>query len=218
MTAVVGEIAAGATETENRITFKRLNFLMSYICYFCSISLYCLLTPFITLWIGKDLTLPNSTIILITVYFYVEFIISFSTQFRTACGLNNIGKFRPLITAVFNVTLAILFAEKFGINGIILALLISRLATLTWFEPWIVHRHVLKTPVYKYYISLLLNAIGTFIVATGLSFLISLIWNGTVLSFIYAMFLCLLIPNVIFLLWNHNSPEFKYYISKLRSR
>lgn len=218
MTAVVGEIASGATVSENRITFKRLNFLMSYICYFCSISLYCLLTPFITLWIGKDLTLPDSTIILISVYFYVEFIISFSTQFRSACGLNNIGKFRPLITAVLNVVLAILLAEKYGIDGIISALLISRLTTLTWFEPWIVHRYVLKAPVYKYYISLLFNAIGTLMVAAGLSALISFVWDGTVLSFVYAMLLCLLIPNALFLLWYRNSSELKYYISKLCSR
>lgn len=217
MTAVIGEITANASETENRITFKRLNFLMSYICYFCSISLYCLLTPFITLWIGKDLTLPNSTIILITVYFYVEFIISFSTQFRSACGLNNIGKFRPLITAGLNVILAILFAEKYGINGIILALLISRLTTLTWFEPWVIHRYVLNKSVWPYYLRLIVNGAFTLIVILGMKWLVDQIWNNNWLSFIIAMFCCLIIPNLLFYVIYGRSAEFKYFLYKLKS-
>lgn len=215
MTAVVGEIASGTTAEEKEVAYKRLNFLMNWICYFCAISLYCLLTPFITLWIGPENTLSPGIVTLISLYFYIEFIISFSTKFRDACGLNNIGKFRPLLTAVCNVVLAILLVQRLELTGIILALLISRLATMTWFEPWIVHKYVLNKPVGKYYLSLLGNLIFTIIIAAGISYLINLIWQRDVVTFIAAMLICLIVPNALFYLVHRNSDELKYYLSIL---
>ena len=217
MTAVVGEITTGAEPVEKEIVYRRLNFLMSWICFFCTISLYCLLTPFVTLWLGNGLTLPHSTIILICAYFYVEFIIAFSTKFRDACGLNAIGKFRPLLTAVLNVILAILLAHKFGINGIISALLISRLVTLTWFEPWIVHRYILNKPVRRYYLSLIWNALFTCIVAIGANMIVKMIWKSDIASFVIAILICLTVPNAVFLLVKWHTTEFKYYFNKVKS-
>lgn len=217
MTSIVGEFTTGSGEEENEVMYKRLNFLMEWICFFCAISLYCLLTPFVSIWIGKDLTLSESTVSLITIYFYIEFIISFSTKFRDACGLNNIGKFRPLITAVVNVVLAVLLAPQFGINGIISALLISRLTTLTWFEPWIVHRYVLKRNVGKYYFSLLINFAFTVIIAIAMRLAIAWICTPNIVGFIVACVICLIVPNILFFIVFHNKSEMKYYLLKLRT-
>ncbi len=217
MTAVVGEITIGSSVAEKETVYKRLNFLMSWICFFCSISLYCLLTPFITLWLGSALTLPHSTVILICIYFYVEFIISFSTKFRDACGLNAIGKFRPLITAILNIIIALLLVHKYGINGIISALLISRLVTLTWFEPWIIHRYVLKKSVWRYYLSLIGNALFTCAIAIGMNMMINVLWKSDITSFVFATLICLIVPNVIFILFMWRTEEFKYYLDKVKS-
>lgn len=218
MTAVVGEIASGATSIEKEVAYKRLNFLMNWVCYFCAISLYCLLTPFVTLWFGAEYTLSPCIVTLISLYFYVEFIISFSTKFRDACGLNNIGKFRPILTAVCNIVLAILFVHRFGLSGIIFALLISRIVTLTWFEPWIVHKYVLNKPVGRYYLSLFGNMILTIITAAGISYLINMIWQKDVITFVMAMIICLIIPNTLFYIVYRNSNEMKYYLSMISAK
>lgn len=217
MVAVIGEITTNTSTREKELVYNRLNFLMGWISYFCVICLYCLLTPFVTLWVGVDLTLPSSTIIIICIYFYVEFIISFSTQFRSACGLNNIGKFRPLITAVLNIILAIILVKRLELNGILIALLISRFTTLTWFEPWVVHKYVLKKSVWKYYGSLISNGLFTVLVAIGVHYLVTTIWTGTIGAFIVSLMLCLTIPNVLFVVVKHHTPEFKYYMSKIKS-
>jgi len=217
MVAVIGEITTNTSTREKELVYNRLNFLMGWISYFCVICLYSLLTPFVTLWVGANLTLPSSTIIIICIYFYVEFIISFSTQFRSACGLNNIGKFRPLITAVLNIILAIILVKWLELNGILIALLISRFTTLTWFEPWVVHKYVLKKSVWKYYGSLISNGIFTVLVAIGTHFLVTTIWTGTIGAFIVSFMLCLIIPNALFVVVKHHTPEFKYYLSKIKS-
>ena len=217
MTSVVGELTTNAQLEEKQRAYDRLNFLMSWICYFCAISLFCLLTPFITLWLGNKLTLPSSTVLLITSYFYIEFIIAFSTKFRDGCGLNHIGKFRPLITASLNVALCFILVHPLGLNGIILALLLSRLVSLTWFEPWIIHRHVLMKSVWPYYLKLVANAVFTLAVMFSMKWLISLQWHDSWFSFVAAMFSCLIIPNILFYAVYRKSPELNYYLTKLLS-
>lgn len=216
MVSVIGEITTDSNIDEKLMLFRRLNFLMCWICYFCSISLYCLLTPFITLWLGADVTLPYSTVIIICVYFYIEFIISFSTQFRSACGLNDIGKLRPLITAIINVVLAILLVNKLGINGILIALLLSRLITLTWFEPWIVHKYVFNAPVWPYFRTLIINFCFALIIAILTNYGVHLVWDENISSFVLALLICTVFPNLIFLVFYGRKPEFKYYLDKLR--
>lgn len=217
MTSVIGELTTNAKTEEKQWAYDRLNFLMTWICYFCTISLFCLLTPFVTLWLGSNLALPSSTIFLITAYFYIEFIIAFSTKFRDSCGLNNIGKFRPLATAILNVVLCIILVHPLGLNGIILSLFISRLVTLTWFEPWVIHKYILNKNVGPFYIRLLINASFTFTVLIGMKSLVDLIWNDNWLSFILIMFCCLIIPNALFWLVYGRTAEFKYYIRKVLS-
>lgn len=216
-TSVIGELATNANTEEKQWAYDRFNFLMIWICYFCAISLFCLITPFVTLWLGNKLTLPTTTVLIITGYFYVEFIISFSTKFRDGCGLNNIGKFRPLITAILNIVLCIVLVHPLGLNGIILSLMLSRMLTLTWFEPWIVYHYVLKKNVWPYYIRMVLNAIFMLTVLWGMKWLVDCIWNDSWGSFIIAMFCCLIIPNIIFIAVYGRTQEFKYYLIKLRS-
>lgn len=218
MTSVIGEMTTNAKTEEKQWAYDRLNFLMTWICYFCAISLFCLLTPFITLWLGSKLALPTSTVFLITAYFYVEFIIAFSTKFRDSCGLNNIGKFRPLATAILNVVLCFVLVHPLGLNGIILSLLISRLVTLTWFEPWIIHKYVLNKSVGPFYLRLFVNAAFALLVLISMKSLVGLIWNDSWGSFILAVLCCLIIPNALFWLVYGRTEEFKYFIRKVHSK
>lgn len=218
MVSVIGEITTDSKASEKHVLFKRLNFIMCWICYFCSISLYCLLTPFVSIWVGSNVTLPHTTIIIICVYFYIEFIISFSTQFRSACGLNDIGKFRPLITTIINVLLAILLVHKWGLNGILIALLLSRLATLTWFEPLIVHKYVFNKPIWPYYRTLIINFIFVVVIAVLTKWSVQLIWDDSISSFILALLICLTFPNLVFLAIYGRTQEFKYFLSKLSAK
>lgn len=211
MTSVVGEITTNADFEEKERVYKRLNFLMDWGCFFCAVSLYCLLTPFISLWLGDKLTLPTSTVALIATYFYIEFVTAFSTKFRDACGLNSIGKFRPLITTMAMVILAILLVPQYGLNGIIVSLLISRITTLTWFEPWIVHRYVLNKSVLPYYGSLIGKLILTVIIALLTKWIINLLPQEGVLGFVFDCVICLVVPNLIYLIIHYKFSEFLYY-------
>lgn len=215
MTAIIGEINAGETIAYKQEIFNRLNFLMYWICIFCSTCLVVLLKPFVILWLGCEYSLPMSTIILIVSYFYFEFLTAFSTKFRDACGLNNFGKYRPLVTAVVNIVLSLLLVGKWGINGILFAMVFSRVATITWFEPWIVYRHVFKQPIWAYYRECTMVTLLAVISAVITHYIFTIIWTGTWETFIFGCGICVIVPNIMLFISTYRSDNFNYYYSLL---
>lgn len=211
MTAIIGEINAAETTKYKLEIFHRLNFMMEWLCCFCSTCFFILLNPFVELWIGVDCLLPQSTIFLIVIFFYLEFITAFSTKFRDACGLNHIGKYRPLLTAVLNVVISLALVNKIGLNGVLLAMSVSRITTITWFEPWVVYKNVFHSSVLYYYREVGFNIILTLLIIGGLYAFRLYFWDGTIGAFILLLLVCMLIPNAILLLCYHRSDSYKYY-------
>lgn len=218
LTAIIGEINASENQKYKETIFKRLNFMMNWICMFCFVCFYILLNPFVKIWLGEDFLLPSSTVLLIVTYFYLEFITAYSTKYRDACGLNHIGKFRPLITALLNIALSLLLVTRYGINGILLSMCVSRVVTITWFEPWIVYRHVFKKSVLPYYGEIAVNTLLTCLTALGVYKLAGFIWNGTIGAFVIMCLICLIVPNIIYALIHLRDESMKYYFHLIKSR
>lgn len=213
ITAVIGEMNATSDVAHKIDVYKRLNFLMNWICMSSSVCLFVLLNPFIEIWIGPDYLLGQYTVSLIVLYFYVEFIPSFSTKFRDACGLNSFGKFRPLITALLNVTLSLILVHPFGLNGILVSMILSRLTTISWFDPWLVYRKVFFRSSMEYFKLLVVNTILTFLIIAGVQRLFNCFWQQSVQTFIAGFLLCLIIPNLIYYLIYKRSPYMRYYLN-----
>lgn len=218
MTAIIGEINV-AESVEYKVTiFKRLNFLMEGIITICATCFFVLMNPFVELWLGDEFTLPQTTMFLIVTFFYLEFITSFSTKFRDACGLNNVGKFRPLATAVLNVVFAFSMVGSLGLNGVLLAMSLSRLLTITWFEPWVVYSHVFGESVLKYYVEVLIHVLLTVIVAGFTYMLVGYIWNESWLTFVVSTIIAVIIPTVAIVICYGRSEAFKYYLTFVKEK
>lgn len=213
LTAVIGEMNTTSDVEHKVVIYKRLNFLMNWICMFCSVCFFILLNPFIEIWIGKEYLLGQWTVLLLVLYFYIEFIPSFSTKFRDACGLNHYGKFRPLFTAVINIVLSLILVHPLGLNGIIISMIISRLTTISWFDPWLVYRKVFFRSSMEYFKLLVVNTILTFLIIAGVQRLFNCFWQQSVQTFIAGFLLCLIIPNLIYYLIYKRSPYMRYYLN-----
>lgn len=211
MTAIIGEINASESIEYKETIYKRLNLLMEWICCLCSVCLFVLMNPFVELWLGKDFLLPISTVSLIVFFFYFEFITAFSTKFRDACGLNHIGKFRPLFTALITVVLSLVLVRKMELNGVLVAMIIARITTITWFEPWIIHKFVIQKSVIKYYIELVLNLILTIGLIIGIYWIYTKIWDSGILIFIVLCIICLILPILVMILFYNKTEAYTYY-------
>ena len=215
----IGNLAVNATKEKLRELHNRLGFLMFMIGNFVCATLLCVLNPFIEdIWLKESeylFILP--TVVVIVFNLYLCIMQYPNTAYRNSNGLFVQGRMRPAIMAVlnivFSIALAILFSEKtahlpnaaqWGVFGILLATPFARLVTETWFDPYVVYKHVfdmsMKGYVFdrlKYFFVTVISCVSTYFAA---DFLINVMNISNVyLGFILRLLCSCLVPNLIML-------------------
>ncbi|WRK52192.1 hypothetical protein SD457_17265 [Coprobacillaceae bacterium CR2/5/TPMF4] len=108
--------------------------------------------------------------------------------------------------------LSMFLGNIYGLFGILFATFISRLFTNLWYDPYAVFKYGLKTSPINYlkkYIAYLLIGLLTLVI----TFNISAIANGI---FPLKLIICVVIPNLIFLICFVKTNEFNYLYLKLK--
>lgn len=215
ITSSVGNLIATNNEKSKAI-YEKLNFFDFYIFSFCSICLFILLNPFIYLWIGSDYMLNNFVCSLIALNFYTGGMGCVTNSFRTAYGLFYIAKFRPIIMVILNIAISIILVIPFGIAGVIMGTIISRMLTTAWLDPYIVYKHGFKESPKDYY----LKYIYYLIIFTISSIIIKLITGlfviDSILTFILAGLIATIIYHLIIVLLFRKTEEFNYFYEKIK--
>lgn len=135
-TAGVGNSLVVETEEKNYWDFRKFAFLINWIaivCISCFMSLY---QPFIKLWVGENLMLDYSFVLLFCAYFYVFVIQQLACVYKDASGIWHSDRFRPLVSGVFNLGLNLLFVKRWGLYAIILSTIFSYVLIAM---PWLIH-------------------------------------------------------------------------------
>ena len=125
MNAGIGNAVASQPVEDNYKTFKTLSFLYSLIAGWCTICLFCLYQPFITLWLGDRFLFSFKEMTAMCAYFYVQTLINIKGSYTAACGLWWENRIRAIVEAVANIVLNYAFVRLFGIFGIIIATVLT---------------------------------------------------------------------------------------------
>lgn len=201
------------TDTEyKRIMLRRLNFFNNWLCLFCTICLFILMDPFVTVLFGARFVLNKATVTMICINFYTELMPNFVTGYRGACGLNIYGRFRPLFTAVINLGVSIWLAPHWGLFGVLFGTLISRLTTIFWYDPYIVYKKVFNDNCSEYFISYAKNTVLMILIGLPTYWIFNLIWQGGWLTFFIGAIITAIIPNLVMFLIYRKTDYFKYYL------
>lgn len=211
ITASVGNL--GATENKERLldVFQKVQFVTFWIFGFSSISLFFLLNPFVTLWVGKDYLLSIQMVLLLAILYYIQGMRRAVLTFREALGLYWYDRYKPIFESTINVLLSLVLAPRYGISGVIFATVVSLLTTCFWVEPYFLYKKGFVAslrPYYSRYTRYTLITIGTgYVTGLGVSQV-----SGTGFVAVVAKFaVCLLVPNSMFLLLFHRTQEFQYF-------
>ncbi len=121
----IGNHVATKNIEDNFEELKRLDFLYMSISGVCTTCLLCLYQPFMKIWMGEDLCLSFSAVVLFCVYFYILRMNDMKYLYNAATGLWWKLKWRAIVESVVNVALNVIFGKFFGVNGIIFATIIS---------------------------------------------------------------------------------------------
>ncbi len=211
----LGNIATGADHERQHKVFKMVQFISFWLACFCATSLFNLSSPFVRLWFGKDYVQPMLLVFSMVFDFYILSLMRPVNTFRNANGLFVQGKYRPLAMALINVALSIALAVPLGIFGVLFATTISRLATIAWYDPYLVYRRVFQKPVSDYWKRYLQYfAITVLSVLTVYVLSESIATGSAILDFLIRMAFCVAIPNGFIILIYRGTEEYNEFVSR----
>ncbi len=225
--AAIGNLVASKDKRQIIKVFWELydsRLCMSVIALLC---LYFLANPFITIWLGKDYCLDNTFLILYIVLNIIGLTRTTVDHYLNAHGLYN-DIWAPLAEAGLNIGFSILLGYFWGLNGIIMGILISQVAIISLWKPYFLFKEGLHIPAYKYF----LPVIYRYIVSVFLFVLFYIIFKhlsleqiSNVKDFILASllvgFTCVIVVGVTFFLLFSGARDFvirvKYTVFKRTS-
>ena len=220
ITAGVGNCLVLETKEKNYQDYRTLSTITFVIMAFSCACMVTLYQPFITLWVGKDLLLSMTMVVLFCIYFIVVEYVMLASVYKDAAGIWHQDRFRPLISGIVNLVLNLLMVKHLGLYGIIISTVLS--AGLIS-APWItmnVFRYIFPGKLKEYllfavkYALVIAGSMGLSYAASGL---VSADGLGGLLLKLVSTIIC---SGAVVLAIVGRSPEFikakKFVLSILR--
>ncbi|MGB3159839.1 MAG: oligosaccharide flippase family protein [Carnobacterium sp.] len=216
VTASVGNLNAVESEEKSFDIYKVMLFINFWIFGFCSISLWILLNPFITLWLGSQFVMNKWIVVLIVINFYVKGLRKTTLVFKDAYGLFWNDRYKPIAEATVNLIVSLILARYFGIAGILMGTFISSVSTVVWIEPFVLYKNGFKISVIDYFKRYMGYGLATLSVAFLTTLINSIVLENSLSSFIIKVLICAIVPNVLFFLIFNRTSEFKYILEVIK--
>lgn len=150
--STIGNSVACESVEKNYKDFSTMTMIymwLSGICCACMISIY---QPFMYLWMGEEMLLPFGTVILFCFYFFELCMSDIIALYKDSAGLWWYGRYRTILEAISNLILNFLLGWLWGINGILLATIITILFIGHGYGGYIVFHYYFKGKKYTRYI------------------------------------------------------------------
>ncbi len=226
VTASVGNMLVTESKDANYAVYKKLMFLNFWIYGFSAAALCCMMTPFITLWLGDQFLLPGAVLIILVVNFYMLGMRSSVGSFKDAAGIFYEDRFIPILESVINIVTSLILVYFFGMFGVFLGTFCSSLLVAFYSLPKYVFQKVFQKPKRDYYrLYFLYAAVTALACAVTYGVYALLMWvcpMGHLLSFVCAGVISAIVPNGLFMLLFRKTAEYGYFkqfvLSKFRRR
>lgn len=209
-----------SSEDSNKVykVFKSLDLALYWLIGVIFIGLVCCYQDFMILFAGsEEYLLDYVTVILICLQFFFRVSKYMIETFKDCAGLFWNDWFRPLIEAGLNLALDFLFLYFMGINGIILATIISTILVSLIIEPYVVYKNLFKKKLGWYYVRYLVYSLVIFVACAITYSICYFVPSGGGGWFVLKFVICLIIPPSIFLLASFKTPEFCYLCKSVKN-
>lgn len=217
-----GDSIALESKKKNYEDMIKMNFAYLILAGGASICLLCLYQPFMKIWVGEQLMLPMSTVILFPIYFYIGRMGDVRGIYAEGAGLFWHDRKRCILETICNIVLNALLVCLWGVFGVLLATIITLFFIGFIGSTIVAFKHYFEEGKREYYKDQALLAIGTIIVGLITWVLCSLVKFGELENLIFDGIICILvIPLGYFLLFRKNMKflnSFEWVKSKLIRR
>lgn len=207
--AGIGNSLIVESAEKNYRDFEKFSLLLTWIIGYCTACLYCLMQPFMKIWVHEENMLDNSFPVLFCLYFYVYELALVWSTYKDAGGIWHKDRFRPLCVTIVNLGLNLLTVSTFGLYGVILSTVISYVVVGM---PWMLHNifsTLFHRNAWNYILKCIGGILGTIVACFISSMACKMITFEGIAGFLVKGIIVTLIANIIFLLLYFRTKEFK---------
>ncbi len=217
ITASVGNL--GVEEGRERVKkiFEAAFFIGQWMFGFAAICLFELLPSFVELSFGAQYVFQMDVTLILCLNFYFTGMRQATLVFRDSLGVFWNDRYKSLVEAFINLAASVVLGYWFGVLGIFVGTLCSTVTTSLWVEPYMLYKHRLKASVRVYFLKYAMY----FTVTGGAWWVTDLLcrqvsgkgWSHLLLR----LAVCILVPNVLFLVVYGKTKEFTFLIRKAKN-
>ncbi len=212
MGASVGNSIVKDDIEKNYKDFNTINFGLMWINGFCTCCLFCLYQPFMTIWLKGDETMLFSflNMTLMCGYFFAINMNNARNLYESGSGLYYQCRIWYLTEAIANLLLNIVLGKLIGISGIIVATLMTIVVFNFILRTTVTFKYYFKKNISEFYFKQLFHLAITCISCVASYFASAYIpVSNQWLKLFVILGMCLIIPNLIFLLCYGWTKDFK---------
>lgn len=208
-----GNSIALETKESNLAVIRVVTFALHWVGTVFAAFLLCFYQPFMELWAGTEGLLSEMSVILFVGYFYIRVISEISILVRNASGVWWEGKSIAVVETIVNLGLNILFVKIWGVEGIILATIISMLSINIPFETYSVYKHYFGIAPWRDLGKYLLQGLIAFI-TVFITYRINQLFNNMGgIDFLISIAVCIFVPNIILLIFHWKNEKLRAIIN-----
>lgn len=150
VSAGVGNLVAEGDKKNMMKVFWELMAIRHFIAGFIVFSIYFLIEPFISLWLGPEYLMDKIILVLLLIYLYIAQSRGVVDMFNHAHGLYA-DTWSAWVELVLNVGITVVFGLKYGIVGILLGKIVSTFFIVVLWKPYYLYTNGLHLPVSVYW-------------------------------------------------------------------
>lgn len=204
----LGNLVATTEKDYQYKIFKVYDFVDFWLYGFAAIAYSSLIQPFTKLMWGAEYVVDFKVVILIIINAYIVGQRIPLNNMKVAGGVFTQDRFLPAFQAVLNLFISMFLAKKIGLIGVYIGTIVSGVVP-TLLRPIIVFKPLFNKSSLKYYGIFIKHIL--MIIAIGLVnyYITSLIMSKiNWISFVFAIIVTAILPNVVLLLFNFKTEEF----------
>ncbi|WP_455671780.1 lipopolysaccharide biosynthesis protein [Phocaeicola sp.] len=146
----VGNLVAEGDKKNMMKVFWELMAIRHFIAGFMVFSIFFLMEPFITLWLGQEYVMDRWILLLMLVYLYISQSRGVIDMFNHAHGLYA-DTWSAWTELVLNVSITVVFGLKYGISGILLGKIVSTFFIIVLWKPYYLFNSGFHLPIADYW-------------------------------------------------------------------
>ena len=205
----IGNFNSNADLASRRKIFDEV-WVVTYWAYtFSCACLFILLTPFINLWLGGNYTVNQAVVSVLIANMFAGGIVFPMYSFRITSGIFDSVKWYYVISGIVNIVLSIFLGKIFGLFGIYLATILSRVLISDMAEAYYVNKEILLLPFSHYIFRIIGSSMLTVIISVVVKKIISFIPGDGVLTFAAKTFSSVALINAFLFLLFYRTDAFK---------